>query len=92
MQLLPFIENGKWPFIAGDFTDVWDSCGIIIEPPNKEVVAEDRGVVGGECQVEIVLQLYETNRDRVNHVHRGMERLMVDYRASRVRRLKKMNW
>ena len=43
-------------FIDGDFTDVREDHGAMIRQSSKEAVAEDRGIMGGICHVEVVPQ------------------------------------
>ena len=53
----PFLVEGERHFIDEKFTVVRENRGIIIGLPNKEAVTKDRSITGGECQMEVVLQL-----------------------------------
>ena len=43
---LPYMLDGEWPFIEGEFVAVQEDDGIIIGQPNKEAVDEDCGETG----------------------------------------------
>ena len=42
-----------------------------------EAMANDSGIMDGVCHVEVVPQLYETNRDGINNVHQSLEILVT---------------
>ena len=50
---LPLLVDGEWPFIDREFIVVLADHSATIGRPNKEVVVEDRGTIGGEFQMEI---------------------------------------
>ena len=53
----PFLVDGEWPFIDGEFRAVQKDSGVIIVQPSMKAVSEDFGIKGGGYQIETTLRM-----------------------------------